>query len=47
MPLTFGTTDNYRTEFRRFEVARFECGYNAIIKRLGLAKFMVIPIIPT
>jgi hypothetical protein len=24
-------------------VARFDCGYNAIIGRLGLAKFMAIP----
>jgi hypothetical protein len=43
MPVTFGTPENYRTEFLRFEVARFDCGYNAIIGRLGLAKFMAIP----
>jgi hypothetical protein len=43
MPVTFGTPENYRTEFLRFEVARFDCGYNAIIARLGLAKFMAIP----
>jgi hypothetical protein len=43
MPVTFGTPENYRTEFQRFEVASFDCGYNAIIGRLGLAKFMVIP----
>jgi hypothetical protein len=40
--VTFGTPENYRTEFLRFEVGRFDCGYNAIIGRLGLAKFMVI-----
>jgi hypothetical protein len=43
MPVTFGTPENYRTEFLRFEVASFDCGYNAIIARLGLAKFMAIP----
>jgi hypothetical protein len=43
MPVTFGTPDNYRTEYLRFEVASFDCGYNAIIGRLGLAKFMAIP----
>jgi hypothetical protein len=43
MPITFGTPENYRTEFLRFEVASFDCGYNTIIGRLGLAKFMAIP----
>jgi hypothetical protein len=43
MPVTFGTPENYRTEFLRFEVASFDCGYNAIIGRPGLAKFMVVP----
>jgi hypothetical protein len=43
MPVTFGTPENYRTEFLRFEVASFDCGYNAIIGRPGLAKFMAIP----
>jgi hypothetical protein len=43
MPVTFGTSENYRTEFLRFEVARFDCGYNTIIGRSGLAKFMAIP----
>jgi hypothetical protein len=43
MHVTFGTPENYRTEFLRFEVARFDCGYNAIIGRPGLAKFMAIP----
>jgi hypothetical protein len=43
MPVRFGTLENYITEFLRFEVARFDCGYNAIIDRLGLAKFMAIP----
>jgi hypothetical protein len=43
MPVTFGTPENYKTEFLRFEVASFDCGYNAIIGRPGLAKFMAIP----
>jgi hypothetical protein len=43
MPVTFGTPENYRTEFLRSEVASFDCEYNAIIDRPGLAKFMVIP----
>jgi hypothetical protein len=42
MPVTFGTLENYRTEFLRFEVASFDCGYNAIIGMPGLAKFMAI-----
>jgi hypothetical protein len=43
MPVTFDTPDNYRIEYLRFEVASFDCGYNAIIGRPGLAKFMAIP----
>jgi hypothetical protein len=43
MPVTFGTPENYRTEFLRFEIASFDCGYNAIIGRPGLVKFMAIP----
>ena len=43
MSVTFGTPENYRTEFLRFEVASFDCGYNAIIGRPRLAKFMAIP----
>jgi hypothetical protein len=43
MPVTFGTPKNYRTEFLRFEVASFDCGYNTIIGSLGLAKFIAIP----
>jgi hypothetical protein len=43
MSVTFETPENYRTEFLRFEVASFDCRYNTIISRLGLAKFMAIP----
>jgi hypothetical protein len=46
MSITFGALENYRTEFLRFEVACFDCGYNAIIRRLGLVKFMAIPHYP-
>jgi hypothetical protein len=46
LSITFGTPENYRTEFLRFEVARFDCGYNAIIGTPGLAKFMAIPHYP-
>jgi hypothetical protein len=42
MPVTFGTPGKNRTEFLRFVVANFECGYNTIIGRPGLAKFMAI-----
>jgi hypothetical protein len=43
MSVTFRTPENYRTKFLRFEVASFDYGYNAIIGRPGLAKFMAIP----
>jgi hypothetical protein len=46
LSITFGTLENYRTEFLRFEVAHFDCGYNAIIGRPRLAKFMAIPHYP-
>jgi hypothetical protein len=44
MSITFGTLENYWTEFLRFEVARFDYGYNAIIERPGLAIFMAITV---
>jgi hypothetical protein len=43
MLVTFRTLDNYKTEYLSFEVASFDCGYNAIIGRPGLVKFMAIP----
>jgi hypothetical protein len=43
MPVTFRTPENNRTEFLRFEVASFDCEYNAIIERPGLVEFMAIP----
>ena len=43
MPVTFGTRDNYRTEYVKFEVVEFETSYHAILGRPSLAKFMAIP----
>jgi hypothetical protein len=42
LPVTFGTRENYRTEFIKFEVANFESSYHAILGRPALAKFMVV-----
>jgi hypothetical protein len=41
--VTFGTWENYRTEFIKFEVANFESSYHAILGRPALAKFMAVP----
>jgi hypothetical protein len=43
LPVTFGTKENYRTEYIKFEVANFEYSYHAILGKPALAKFMVIP----
>jgi hypothetical protein len=43
LPVTFGTPDNYRTEFIKFEVANFESSYHAIFERPALAKFLAVP----
>ena len=43
LPVTFGTRDNYRTEYVNFEVAEFETFYHTILGRPSLAKFMAIP----
>jgi hypothetical protein len=43
LPITFGTLDNYRTEFIKFEVADFESSYQAIFGRPALAKFLAVP----
>jgi hypothetical protein len=43
LPVTFGTRENYRTEFIKFEVANFESSYHAILGRPVLAKFMAVP----
>jgi hypothetical protein len=43
LPVTFGTRENYRTEFIKFEVTNFESSYHAILGRPALAKFMAVP----
>jgi hypothetical protein len=43
LPVTFGAKDNYRTEYIKFELADFDLSYHAILARLALAKFMVVP----
>jgi hypothetical protein len=43
LPVTFGTKNNYRTEYIKFEVADFDSSYHAILGRPALAKFMVVP----
>jgi hypothetical protein len=43
LPVTFGTRENYHTEFIKFEVANFKSSYQAILGRPALAKFMVVP----
>jgi hypothetical protein len=42
LPVTFGTRENYRTEFIKFEVANFESSYHAILGHPALAKFMAV-----
>jgi hypothetical protein len=43
LPVTFGTRENYRTEFIKFEVANFKSSYHAILGYPALAKFMAVP----
>ena len=43
LPVTFGTRDNYRTEYVNFEVAEFDTSYHAILERPSVTKFMAIP----
>jgi hypothetical protein len=43
LSVTFGTKDNFRTEYLTFEVADFHSSYHAILGRPMLAKFMAIP----
>jgi hypothetical protein len=43
LQVTFGTRENYRTEFIKFEVANFETSYHAILGRPALAKFVAVP----
>jgi hypothetical protein len=43
LPVTFGTRENYCTEFIKFEVANFKSSDHAILGRPALAKFMAVP----
>jgi hypothetical protein len=43
LAVTFGTEENFRTEYLNFEVADFESAYHAILGRPMLARFMAIP----
>src|SRR6185503_15126355 len=40
--VTFGTEQNFRIEYIKFEVADFESSYHAILGRSALAKFMAV-----
>jgi hypothetical protein len=43
LSVTFGTKENFRTEYLSFEVADFKSSYHAILGRPMLARFMVVP----
>jgi hypothetical protein len=43
LSFTFGTKENFRTEYLTFEDADFASSYHAILGRPMLAKFMAIP----
>jgi hypothetical protein len=43
LPVTFGTRENCRIEFIKFEIANFKSSYHAILGRPALAKFMAVP----
>jgi hypothetical protein len=43
LPVTFGTEENFITEYLTFEVAGFCSSYHAIFRQPMLAKFMAIP----
>jgi hypothetical protein len=42
LPVTFGTRDNYHTEYIDFDVAHIGLPYNTILGYPTLAKFMVV-----
>jgi hypothetical protein len=43
LPGTFGTKDNYCTEYIKFEVADFDSSYHAILGRPAFTKFKAVP----
>jgi hypothetical protein len=42
LPVTFGTMENFHTEYLTFEVADIRSSYHAILGRPMLTKFMAI-----
>jgi hypothetical protein len=43
LSVTFGTEENFRTEYLSFEVAEFKSSYHGILGRPMLARFMAVP----
>jgi hypothetical protein len=43
LPVTFGTQENFRTEYLSFKVVDFKSSYHAILGHSMLARFMAIP----
>jgi hypothetical protein len=43
LSVTFGTEDNFRTEYLSFEIADFKSSYHAILGHPMLARFIAIP----
>ena len=43
LPVTFGTKENFRTKYIKFEVADLESSCHDILGRPTLAKFMAVP----
>jgi hypothetical protein len=41
--VTFGTEENFHTEYLSFEVADFKSSYHAILSRPMLSRFMAVP----
>ena len=42
LPVTFGTCENFRTEYIKFEMVDFDASYHAILGRPAMARFMAI-----
>jgi hypothetical protein len=42
LPTTFGTADNFRTEYVTYEVAKIRIPYNAVLGRPAMFKFMAV-----
>jgi hypothetical protein len=43
LPMQFGTTDHFRTDYVNFVVADFEGTYHAILGHPVITKFMAVP----